>query len=626
MICRYISENSKFVLYAGKSGFAPSFFRKKGKTLISAFQAKAHVVSTLGCSHFPAYRWLTKHFMTKGDDSMNNESYTKSCLNRRGVTLVGTVAFYLIAASAFAARGPHVPSIDWQPCGVEYPTAECATVQVPLDYDRRCGRQIELALARIPASNPGDKIGSLFFNPGGPGESGVKILLNGSGDFISQATGGRFDVVGFDPRGVGASTPIRCFESQAEFNEFFEGSPLFPYREEQNWPVFVRFNEYTEKCLENNWEIARHMSTADVARDLDLLRRAVGDRQLNYLGFSYGSYLGITYANLFPGNIRTMVIDGAIDPVLWTMGLHVALVRTGAAEVWGEFARLCDEAGPEICPATGPAGTQVLWEALTEALSEEPFEFPDGSVYAYDNLIADIFRTLYVPEVWWIAAIFLDHLADGVLNEDIASAEIARQLRLELVSIVNGHALPGDEYDNFFDALSGNNCGDAQFPYFFPAFRAVGEFAAQGSIFGPNWWWHSAPCASWPTAADRYIGPWKTRTANPVLVVGNYYDPATPYDGAVRSSELLTNSRLLSYAGWGHTAFSHNECARNYSLQYLLDGSLPEEGTVCPANPNPFLPVAARSQDGNPSPETLPMFGLPPRMRTLHNGVRRGEY
>ena len=541
------------------------------------------------------------------------------CLHRSVLTITGAAAFYLISFTAFALPWPPVPSIDWQPCGPEFPSAECAMVEVPLDYDRPYGKKISLALARVPASNPEEKIGSLFVNPGGPGHSGIEMALYVSfSDYVDEATDGRFDLVGFDPRGIGASTPIRCFESQAEFDEFFDGYPAFPYSEEQEWPYFVRYNEYTDECLQKNWEIARHMGTGDVARDLDLLRRAVGDPQLNYLGFSYGSYLGNTYANLFPMNVRAMVIDGVVNPIWWTLGLHTVSTRTSIQAAWDEFARLCDEAGPENCAATGPEGTLSRWEALIAALREEPLILPDGSVYTYDFIIAAAMNVLYRTHEWADAAVFIDQLAIAVLEKDMWAAEAALDMHRVMAQRYNKSRLSGDGYQNSQDALYGNKCGDTQFPFYFPAYSAMGEYAEQGSVFGPAWWWSAAPCASWPTAQDRYFGPWTTWTSNPVLVVGNYYDPVTPYEGAVASSELLVNSRLLSYAGWGHSAFyvSDNDCVKEYVGQYLLDGSLPEEGTVCPANPNPFLPALAKSQDGKTPRENRLIIGRPPMMRS----------
>ena len=175
---------------------------------------------------------------------------------------------------------------------------------MPLDYDSPAGAKTTLALARVRATNPATRIGSVFLNPGGPGGSGVDLVLSGYGARIRANLDGRFDVVGFDPRGVGASAPLHCFDSKRQFNEFLASQPIFPYRSGQYRSFFEAFSDFADRCLDGTDPIAAHMSTADVARDLDLLRRAVGDAKLSYLGYSYGTYIGNTYANLFPKNVR----------------------------------------------------------------------------------------------------------------------------------------------------------------------------------------------------------------------------------------------------------------------------------------------------------------------------------
>jgi pimeloyl-ACP methyl ester carboxylesterase len=342
-----------------------------------------------------------------------------------------------------------------------------------------------------------------------------------------------------------------------------------------------------------------------VVRDLDLLRRAVGDDKLTYLGFSYGSYLGTTYANLFPQKVRALVIDGVLDPRLWSSGTQVVSDRVATAEEFAEFLRLCDEAG-DACALSAPGGASARYEALANALLRTPLLQEDGSLYTYDFLIADTTSAMYVPEIWGIYAELFDSLADAVLG-DTAAVQRAAATRRAIEQRLQQARPQREEYDNFVEGYYGNQCSDTGYPRSFAAFHAVGEFAEAGSIFGPYWWWVNAGCANWPVAADRYIGPWTARTSAPVLVVGNYFDGVTDYNGAVATSRLLKNGRLLSYAGWGHTAFERSECVTQYVVDYLLDGSLPPVGTVCPANPNPFVTVAERR-----TAPRLPTIGLPP--------------
>ena len=498
----------------------------------------------------------------------------------------------LVAPTAEAAPArPAVPVLDWRPCGDDFPGKLCATATVPLDYDRPRGRTTRLALAKVPASDPARRIGTVFINPGGPGGSGVDLLLQGFGDQLAGNLDGRFDIVGFDPPGVAGSDPRHCLGSQ----------PIFPYQRRQQRPYFEQYRRLGPECLDDRQAIARHMSTADVARDLDLLRRAVGDRKLSYLGFSYGSYLGNTYANLFPGKVRALVIDGVLDPRLWSSGRQVRSDRVATQEVFDEFLRLCDAAGPQ-CAFSAPGGSEKRWKALAASIRREPVAFDETFTYTYDRLIADAAGAMYAPEIWSDYAAFIDLVASLALDDRPATALVAQRERLlERLTPTRREA----DYPNFLDAYYGNQCADTEYPRRFADYRRIGAYAARGSQFGPYWWWPNAGCANWPTAPDRYTGPWTARTSAPVLVVGNFYDPATDYAGARASDRLLRNSRLLSYAGWGHTAYGRSACSTDHIDRYLLTGALPPRGTVCPANPNPFNGATARRS------AEAPLVGLP---------------
>ncbi|MFD8491751.1 alpha/beta hydrolase [Amycolatopsis sp. NPDC059657] len=457
---------------------------------------------------------------------------------------------------------------------------------VPLDYDQPSGPSTHIALNRKAATDQAHRIGSVFLNPGGPGGSGVGFAFDFAERF-SASLQGKFDIIGFDPRGVGASDPLHCFTSQAESNAFLSAMPNFPYQREQERPFFDHYRSLGEKCRKNDATITRHMSTADVARDLDLLRRAVGDKKLTYLGFSYGTFLGNTYASLFPDNIRALVIDGVLDPMLWSGGAQILSDRTNTALEFNEFLRLCDEAGA-ACPFAKPGGSAARWEALAKTVRAHPVDLGDGEILTYDKLIGQAASAMYAPESWPDFAAVANFFANAALGDKQAKAPLkAREA----------------DYDNSFDAYNGNVCADTRFPASFEAYRAIGKFAESGSRFGPFWWWGNTACADWPVNQDRFTGPWRTKTSAPVLVVGNHFDGVTSFAGAQASHRLLEGSRLLAYAGWGHTAYGRSSCVTTYVDQYLLTGALPAEGTVCPANPNPFLP-ALRS--------TGPVAGKPP--------------
>ncbi|QZY28403.1 alpha/beta hydrolase [Nocardioides coralli] len=516
------------------------------------------------------------------------------------------------AAARASESGPVVPTVApvrWRSCGRGLRPYECATVEVPLDYDRPKGATTEIALARYPATDS-RPIGSLFVNPGGPGGDGVGLVLSGFGEFLGESLGGRFDVVGFDPRGVGRSEPLYCFDNEGQLFDFLFSQPIFPYKKKQFRPFFRAYSRLKGPCRAGQ-RIDEHMSTADVARDLDLLRQAVGDRALSYLGFSYGSHLGNTYANLFPDHVRALVIDGVLDPRLWVAGRQVESDRVATQEEFDEFLRLCDEARRKCAFWKRSMTSKERWNKLARAVRRMPIVFPDGFRYTYDFLIADAASAMYVPEFWGGpggVADFFDFLADNALRGKKGAAAKASRARDGLLERWSGRRVARQDYLNFFDSYFGNHCADAQYPRAFSRWKAVGRFARAGSRFGPFWWWYNAPCARWPVNEDRYTGPWTATTNKPVLVVGNFFDGVTAYTGAVASDQLLGNSRLLSYAGWGHTAYGRSQCVTDHVNAYLLRGALPPKDTVCPANPSPFLTAAARQARLGRGP----VVGLPP--------------
>jgi pimeloyl-ACP methyl ester carboxylesterase len=477
-----------------------------------------------------------------------------------------TALLFAITPHAHASdhRSAPVPVLSWAACSAESPDAECAVARVPLDYDEPRGATTSIVLAKIPAADPANKIGTVFLNPGGPGGSGTDFVL-AFGNTLARLLHGRFDVVGFSVRGgEGALEPLQCFGTEADRAAFLARLPaLFPYQRQDRPAFFEIYQSFAGRCFARGQAIAAHMSTADVARDLDLLRQAVGDDRLSYLGFSYGSHLGNTYANLFPSKVRALVIDGVIDPRQLSRGRQFASVMSSTALVFDEFLRLCDEAGP-ACAFNDAEGPGARFDALGKSLRDAPLVGDDGTVlYDYANLIADTSRAMNAPDLWPAYAQFLDALA-----EDIAGLSGAAQRMIQMRSAVQSslaEAAPQPmAYNNALDAYFGIICSDSPIPSSFAAFNAIADFAQDSSIFGLYWWGNSTPCGTWPISKDRYLGPWSTRTAAPVLIVGNYFDSNTGYDGAVATHRLLKNSRLLSYAGWGHTAFNRSECVARY--------------------------------------------------------------
>jgi pimeloyl-ACP methyl ester carboxylesterase len=533
------------------------------------------------------------------------------------------------APSAAGTGSAAVPKLHWGSCAAEGEGLEafqCATAVVPLDYDKPKGRQITLALARLPASDPSHKIGSLFLNPGGPGGSGVDFLF-GAGPFLySDKVRARFDLVGFDPRGIIRSTPLRCFDSLEEAEAAYY--PIsFPVTraEERLWVQTDR--GIAHACAERGGPILDHMSTANVARDLDLLRRAVGDAKLTYAGYSYGTYLGSTYANLFPDKVRALVVDGVLDPVAWSTG-RGDQARTlpfstrlrsaqGAYQTLQEFLRLCDAGGPNCAFSQG--NPKRRFDRLAKRLLREPSEFTDPTtgetfVVTYADLIGATLGILYDPSAWPDWAVVLQALDEQ--TRPAAAAAALRALRARL----GGGAFQQEDYPNFVEGFPGVACSETHNPSTAGAWaRAARAQDRQFPYFGRPWTWTTSICQPWPGwDDDHFDGPWNHRTANPVLVVGNVFDPATRYQGAVTVSRLLPNSRLLTLAGWGHTSLFASACIDAHVSAYLLTSRVPPKGTVCQPDVVPFAqPAAAQAlRAGGASKAAL----IPPMLRRMLTG------
>jgi pimeloyl-ACP methyl ester carboxylesterase len=499
---------------------------------------------------------------------------------------IGVLA--LLAASALAlllggGTGSAAPSpkIAWSPCNRQLGPFECSTVQVPLDYDSSDGGTISIAVVRLPASDPSRRIGSLFLNPGGPGGSGVDMVLFGGPFLFSSDVRARFDLVGFDPRGIIRSTAYRCFGNEGQWDPFFTpyAFPSTP-AETEIWKAADRY--LNGACAQRAGRIGDHMSTANVARDLDVLRAAVGDERITYVGYSYGTFLGVTYANLFPNRVRALVVDGVLDPIAWTTGvgneaqtipfstrLHSDI---GAQATLTEFFRLCD-AG--TC-AFGP-NSAARYAALVARLKADP------SVMHWSQLIGMTLGAMYDSSSWEDFAGLLAELDAATASSPALRAHVNAFLHRPLYVTKRGFP----QYPNFLEGFPAVVCADSDNPDSYAAWSS----AAASSIgtFGPLWTWVSSICAEWYTGdSDRYTGPFTARTANPVLVVGNQFDPATRYEGAVRVASLLPNSRLLTVHGWGHTSLFLSGCADGAVNAYLLTGALPPVGTVCEQDVVPF--------------------------------------
>jgi pimeloyl-ACP methyl ester carboxylesterase len=543
-------------------------------------------------------------------------------LRRIGLTLVAALVASLLAVSPAAATPApaQVPQLHWADCGDGF---QCATALVPLDYDKPRGAQISLALIRLPAGDPIHKLGSVFLNPGGPGVSGVDFVRASGRLLFTDQVRARFDLVGFDPRGIMHSTPLRCFATLQQASAVL---PPFPFpvtrTEERIWVQSDR--QLAAACAQRGGPILDHMATADAARDLNLLRRAVGDKRLTYYGISYGSYLGATYANLFPSKVRALTVDGVFDPIAWSTGRDDQARRLpfstrlrshqGSYATLLEFFRLCDQGGPNCAFSQGDPRRR--YAALAERLRRAPAQLPNGqggtTPFTYNDLVTVTLHAMFAPNTWPDLAAFLQQLDE--LTRPQAAAAALRTLRVRLGAYQQ-------DYPNVVEGQWGVACSDSDNPDQVSAWSEAARAADRRfPYFGRPWTWMSSICQPWPGRdPDRYLGPWTRRTANPVLVVGNRFDPATRYQGAVTVANLLPRSRLLTLAGWGHTSLlAGSSCVNGWVSRYLLTTLVPPIGTVCRPDVVPFAQPASQVQAASGPSESAVV--IPPVIRRAIRG------
>jgi pimeloyl-ACP methyl ester carboxylesterase len=527
----------------------------------------------------------------------------------RFVLLVTSLVALAWPGSALAA--PAVPQLEWRGCPASSPEEEeflrpyrCTTVEVPLSYRDPAGQSVELALGLLPAGDPARKVGTLFWNPGGPGGSG-RIPPP-----FSAALHERFDIVGFDPRGVAASTPLQCFTSNEQAFRLLGWD--FPITLAQEQRVIDLTRRATQLCARNGGPLLEHMGTGNVARDLDVLRQAVGDEQLTYLGFSYGTHLGAVYANLFPDRVRALTLDAVLDPIEWTTGYAPADGAapfsyrigsfTGAQQALFTFLAAC---ASDVRCAFREAGTDLRakYDRLLARVRRRPVEIvaPDGTPFTvtYQAVVYITLGSLFDPAASRDLADILQavYVATEQRTPAVRARAKVRDAMLEMPRPPRWQ-VPEDEPYAGFEWGPAVFCTDASNPsnpFVWPRYARRAD--REGYPFGPAWVYASLPCASWPASdPDRYAGPWNRPTANPLLLIGNRLgDPATPYDDAQRTAtQVLANARLLTLDSFGHTAFGQSDCVVRAVERYLIELQLPAPETVCQPDRRPFDPLDDR--------------------------------
>lgn len=444
---------------------------------------------------------------------------------------------------------------------------ECARLVVPLDYADPGGTTIEISVNRRPAGSDSKRIGSLLVNPGGPGASGLDFARAGPG-IVSESLLERYDLVGFDPRGVGESTPVTCL-TDAETDTYLaaDGSPDTPTEEQRLVDLAKQFGE---RCAERSGDLLGHVSTVEAVRDIDVLRAVLGDERLTFLGKSYGTDLGATYAELFPDRVGRLVLDGALDPTLTSTALNKGQAL-GFERALTAFVDDC--LGRSRCPLPGGrARALAAVDELLDDIDRRPLDAEPGRPLTQGLAMLGVAFGLYDEGFW-------SGLRDGL---DQAMQGDGSTL-LVLADLYASRDRSGRYEGNAIAAQYAVNCLDRPEESKILVVRATADrLEGEAPVFGAYLAWSSLPCGFWPAPATSQPHAVRAEGAPTIVVVGTTRDPATPYSWAVALADQLASGRLLTFEGDGHTAYHHgNQCVDRAVDRFFLEGKPPAEGTRC---------------------------------------------
>ncbi|MGL5810456.1 MAG: alpha/beta hydrolase [Nocardioides sp.] len=453
--------------------------------------------------------------------------------------------------------------LSWEGCREQF---ECAMLKVPLDYRDPSGETIEIALLRVPAS--GDRIGSLVINPGGPGAPGTSFAESTPrifGDRLLES----FDVVGFDPRGTGGSSPVDCVPDD-ELDVYVAADPD-PDTSAEVADYVRSVKEIGRGCGERSGRLARHVSTAEAARDMDVLRAALRDGSLTYYGASYGTKLGATYAELFPKRVGRLVLDGAIDLSLEGAALGLQQAEGFETALRAYVENCVEETASCFLGDSVEEGLERIGDFLAEVEDEPLSTDLDGRRLEIGNAFYGVVAPLYQREAWSALSLALRQGFDG-----------DGTTLLQFSDLYTSRGTDGYQ-DNSLEANGVINCLDS--PGFTPAEKVPSTFAAYekaSPTFGRVFAWSAIGCVGYPVSPEASRLDVRAEGAAPILVVGTTRDPATPMRWAEALADQLDSGVLLRRDGDGHTAYtSDNECIDETVEDYLVDGTVPEDGKTC---------------------------------------------
>jgi pimeloyl-ACP methyl ester carboxylesterase len=450
---------------------------------------------------------------------------------------------------------------------------QCTRMRVPLDYSNPKGATVSIAVMRIKSATKGQRIGSLLTNPGGPGGSGLELVANMQKTWSNTDLAKRFDLVGFDPRGIGASEPaVRCLSGQqqdqvraSDLDDATTPAGIAAYDQQQK--------QYAQACATNTRfgkTMLANVGTRDVAKDMDVLRSVLGDKKLTYLGYSYGTLLGSTYAEDFPANVRAMVLDGAVDPTESEVDSTVAQGK-GFQTAFGQFALWCVKQ-QKCALGTNPAKATQAFRSLINPLLTKAIPVGDGRNLTYDDASTGAIQALYSQQYW-------TYLNDGLNEVKTGSG----QTLMELADVYDGRN-PDGTYSNEQDAFTAIRCVDDP-PVTDPKVQLAAEQRyKQAAPFlddGRPAVAEADACTVWPVPPTSKPHEPTDKGAPPVLVVSTTNDPATPYQAGVQLAKAMDGG-LVTFEGTQHTAFLQGiSCVDNYGTDYLTNLKLPPSGARC---------------------------------------------
>jgi pimeloyl-ACP methyl ester carboxylesterase len=456
--------------------------------------------------------------------------------------------------------GYYAQEINWQSCNQDF---QCATLAVPIDYKKLSTGTFEIALLKYEARTS-KKLGSLIVNPGGPGGSGVDYAY--AAEYIfSPAILDRYDIVGFDPRGVSRSAPIRCLnDKELDANN---NSDSKPDNEKEFLQTLNDTKKYVQICKDKNKHLTSY-STANVARDMDILREALGDKQLNYMGKSYGTYLGTLYAQFFPDKVGRVVLDGAVDPTI--SNFEQSLTQAvGFDHAFSSFAKDCSKRAN--CPLPADEATAIAeMQRLFDIAAKKPLPTKGSNQPLSETMmVLGTASAMYDSSTGW-----------PKLRKAIAQAQIGYGDEfLKLADEYTGRQSDGSYPNNEFDSGAVIDCLDVDEPRTVAKIKRDAKvFAEQAPLFGPYLAYGGLTCKYFGQPQEESTAP--TKTTNPIIVIGTTGDPATPYEWAQGLNKLITNSVLVSLTGEGHTGQGQgNACVDDQIDDFYLTGKVPTTST-----------------------------------------------